>query len=790
MKLIRYATCFLLLTLLFLNAKAQLYKVAIEKKIDKASLIVEGKVTDQRSFWNPQHTIIYTANTIQVSKLFKGRIISKQIEVLTQGGSVGNRSLVVSDLLQLHKNDVGMFFCLENSLQLHSPFTKNILFDVYSSDQGFLKYDLQNNEAYAPFADYKNISQTLYGIIRKRLGIAEKIIDSSLHMDAGNVSNGTGGTLGTIASFSPATVHAGAIGDSTNNILTINGSGFGDAPSGSAGVKFKDGNNDKTNPTYKIDYNSPYILSWTDSKIVLSVPDRAATGKFAVVLSDGTTITSATDLNVFFAVLDAEFSVNSTDYVREPRLMNANGSGGYTVQYSTSTQGGGVDFSTSSAKATFERAMATWKETIGANLTIGATTTTQKVDDDQINIVVFDNTNTGVPVMADGVLEATYSWFSACESGTKLLTAQKTGFDILIRNNGVSQGSNLNLDDGPCFPAQGSYDLEMIILHELGHALNLAHINDDYEDGGSGYATVNPSKVMHYAILDYVNRRSLDAASYQGGLYTITPQHNTYGNCGLFAQEMTPVAVTPISNDECPSTFPSTEIQNNTNILFDLVHATSNKFNDPSFKQVDCKNTGTFVTNNAYYAFMNGASSVVTLNISNYSLTPATLSSCTGQGVRMALYDVSSCPAGQNYPQPVACSTFTGNGTITLNGLQSQHKYLLYFDGLRNTKASFNVTFNGDSSVVPANTFALKVYPNPIISGLATFEIDNAAGAAYQYALFDITGKLITTGKVSVTGGTQIFTVNMNTLAVGVYVLRLTDENGKTVAKQKILRVR
>ncbi len=791
MKLIRYATCCLLLTFLFLNTKAQLYKIAIEKKISKASLIVEGKVIDQHSFWNNKHTVIYTSNTVQVYKLFKGKIILKQIEILTQGGSVGNRCLVVSDLLQLRKNETGMFFCLENALQLHSPFTKNILYDVYSSDQGFLKYDLENNEAYAPFADYKNIAENLYSVINKRTGKTQKIIDASLQIHSGNVSNGTTGTLGTISSFSPATVHAGAINDNVNNILTINGSGFGNSPSGSAGIKFKDGNNDKTAPSYKIDYNSPYILSWTDSKITLNVPDRAATGKFAIILSDGTSITSLNDLTVFFAVLDAAFTISGKDYVREPRLMNTNTAGGYTYQYSTSTAGGGVDFSTSPAKQTFERAAATWKEIVGANLVAGATTTVQAVEDDDVNVIVFDNDSTGVPKMADGVLEATYSWFSACQSGIQLLTAQKTGFDILVRNNKVSLGSDINLNDGPCFPVQNSYDLEMIILHELGHALNLAHINDDYEDGGNGYATVNPSKVMHYAILDYVNRRSPDAAAYQGALYTITPQNRTYGSCGLFAQEMTPLAVTPISNDECPSTFPATELEDNTKIFFDLVHATSNKFNDPSFEQVNCKNTGTFVTNNAYYAFMNGTKTTATLKISDYTLIPAGLSACSGQGVRMALYDVSSCPTGQSYPQPVVCSTLSGNGDITLTGLQTNHKYLLYFDGLRNTKASFNVTFNSNGTTVPpTNNTTVKAYPNPVAGGITTVEIDNATGSSYQYALFDITGKLITTNKISVVQSTQTFTVYMNNLASGFYVLRLTDESGKIISKTKILKLR
>jgi hypothetical protein len=253
---------------------------------------------------------------------------------------------------------------------------------------------------------------------------------------------------------------------------------------------------------------------------------------------------------------------------------------------------------------------------------------------------------------------------------------------------------------------------------------------------------------------------------------------------------MTPLAVTPVSNDECPSTFPATELQDNTEILFDLVHATSNKFNDPSFKQVNCKSTGVFVTNNAYYAFMNGTSNTLTLNISNYTLTPNALSSCNGQGIRIALYDVSSCPEGQNYPQPVACSDFTGNGTITIKNLETEHKYLLYFDGIRNTKTSFSVKFNGDGSVNPSNNTTLKTYGSPVSTDEATFEIGNATGSFYQYALFDITGKLVATGKVTVLQSTQTFKVYMNNLASGIYVLRLTDENGKVVSKSKVLKAR
>ena len=47
--------------------------------------------------------------------------------------------------------------------------------------------------------------------------------------------------------------------------------------------------------------------------------------------------------------------------------MNTNKSGGYTLQYSNNTANKGIDFTTSTAKPTFERALATWKEIAGAN---------------------------------------------------------------------------------------------------------------------------------------------------------------------------------------------------------------------------------------------------------------------------------------------------------------------------------------------------------------------------------------------------------------------------------------
>src|SRR6476659_2134150 len=139
------------------SIRAQLYKVELDETISNSSLVLEGKVIGKKSFWNDAHTMIFTANTVEVYKIFKGNITEGTIEVMTQGGSVGPDAVEVSELLQLDVGKIGIFFCEPNRINLKSPFTQKVLYDLYASDHGFLRYNLDNDEAYAPFASYKKI---------------------------------------------------------------------------------------------------------------------------------------------------------------------------------------------------------------------------------------------------------------------------------------------------------------------------------------------------------------------------------------------------------------------------------------------------------------------------------------------------------------------------------------------------------------------------------------------------------------------------------------------------------
>nr|MBA4168044.1 T9SS type A sorting domain-containing protein [Chitinophagaceae bacterium] len=186
-----------------------------------------------------------------------------------------------------------------------------------------------------------------------------------------------------------------------------------------------------------------------------------------------------------------------------------------------------------------------------------------------------------------------------------------------------------------------------------------------------------------------------------GAAYIITPKGSLLGSCDPVS-EMVQLATTSEPRDDCSATFPSAPTPSNTTIAFDLVHASSNKFSDPSWKQLTTDGSGTGVTNTAYYAFQTNSGGNLSLTVSGYTTVPASLAACTAgppaipvAGIQLVIYQVAACPAGQSFPTPVVSTSFNGDGIIPISGLAANTSYLMLLDGIENTKALFNITFAG-----------------------------------------------------------------------------------------------
>ena len=89
------------------TAQVSIKETSLKNQIDNSSLVVEGKVISKKAFWGDDG-LIYTANTVEIYKVFKGELV-ETIEVITVGGTVGSRALISSTSLKLRENDTGIF---------------------------------------------------------------------------------------------------------------------------------------------------------------------------------------------------------------------------------------------------------------------------------------------------------------------------------------------------------------------------------------------------------------------------------------------------------------------------------------------------------------------------------------------------------------------------------------------------------------------------------------------------------------------------------------------------------
>lgn len=462
----------LLLTIIAQNtiAQASLVEIPLQQQVERSSLIVEGKVIAKKSFWNENNGLIYTANTVEVYKVFKGDAI-ETIDVITVGGTVGLRALIANHSLKLYSGDIGIFTLynsnVSNSL---SGKTVNKQYRPYSS-QGFYRYNLFSDLAANEFNKKKGIKTSFYNEIINLTGQGYVQIKE---FDPNYKSKRSKGLLPP----SSLTLNKSVVTAGTGDELIITGTGFG-AIKGKVWFSNSDGGG--ANLIAALDSQ----VTWSDTSITVEVPSKAGTGSVVVEDSDNDESPPAA-LTVSYAEINVRFSGN--DY--QVQHISDNGSGGYTWEMYTDFFN---DTEHPGAKAAFERAFDKWVCETGVNWEISDTATSTDVigivdfvapfdgelDPEGVNVIRFDNGSE----LGAGVLGTCYSWYSSCNGTDWWVSELDIVFDD-ARNWYFGTGS----------PGPAEYDFESVALHELGHGHQLDHVIDPVVNGN------NMDDVMHWAI--------------------------------------------------------------------------------------------------------------------------------------------------------------------------------------------------------------------------------------------------------------------------------------------------
>lgn len=272
------------------------------------------------------------------------------------------------------------------------------------------------------------------------------------------------------------TLRAG-VGD----VLVIQGKHFGDTQ-GNGMVMFRNANGGqilKYKQFIPIFDKSDSVL-WSDNEIRVVVPSYlsaglgeagcAGSGGFMVKTHLGDSIISDTNFTVKYAISTTPPIPGLNNEKFRLNLVNTNSDGSYTFRCDTSISNYPM------RKAVVEKAIKDWNCKTGVNWILGNDTTISATSQDNVNLIYIDNSFKGVPL----AFTSKYSVFF-CSTSSGNMEAFNREVDIALSfefsATDFPQSRWWSDTSGNNVP-QFDYDLYGVLLHELGHAHSIAHVND------------------------------------------------------------------------------------------------------------------------------------------------------------------------------------------------------------------------------------------------------------------------------------------------------------------------
>lgn len=495
---------------------AQVRPVTLNERVVNSEYIVIGQLKEKHGFWDKAHQRLNTLNTFEVKAYLKGNDKNTTIAMITEGGVLGLEAVHACPSDDI---EIGMDYML--FLKKEEPKWHDLAYAIRQpkviqtkSHYVLAVLPYQNDQYIDLFGHFTFTEQNLLQELNKTHKLnattpngdtySPRSVRQMPQVSLRTITNATDGTGSTPASgFIAGTIVS-------NNEIIINGSGFG----ASAGtIEFR--NADAASGVQTLT-NTSDLISWSDVQIRAKIPRRAGTGTVEVKTSGGASA-GTTSITIAWAEICLDdptrvSCVTSGGNIRHRlELANVDGTGGYLFRYNNGT-GASANFSTSTtAKAAFERGIATWRCASLVNFNVSSTaTSTGYANNDGISVVLYDDVS--LPANALGVCTTSYNGncSGACTNGIRWYHQD---MDIRVLTVPVA-GFTWNYTTSA--PTGTQFDFETVMLHEVGHGHGLGHV-------------IDVAKTMHYAVSNGVAKRTLSTAETNAGLFKIS--HSTATQC-------------------------------------------------------------------------------------------------------------------------------------------------------------------------------------------------------------------------------------------------------------------
>ena len=295
-------------------------------------------------------------------------------------------------------------------------------------------------------------------------------------------------------------------------MLTITGTGFG-ASQGNGYVTFETGGG-----YYDADAAANFnYTDWSNTSITIEVP-QAQSNRVRVVTNDGTTLESADSLHIRYNLDSEPFSPYGYTH-----LYNNTGDGGYLFHVNEAI------FNEPERLEAVERTLDDFVCKTGVNFQLNDAPTSLGWDlGDGQNTISFDTPDN--PLSPGTVGYCNTLWWSCILGDVTFYVAGE--IDVVLN-------SNFDYDYGTGDLTDGNAKFAYVLMHELGHAMRLGHVN---EWGESMYPSVTDWPSQNWFERDTISTndrlgvsQSVDIAS-----------SFTFNACGISVMEPLEIDCEPV----------------------------------------------------------------------------------------------------------------------------------------------------------------------------------------------------------------------------------------------------